>query len=457
MVSIASRIRTSLAIGAATGTMIAAVLMSPRSVSSELLNTSSAADDGMVLSARLVTSRIRPGAQEQNLAVTITAPNPRINETAGRPPLSLAIVIDRSGSMHGAPIENAKAAALSVLRQLDGGDAFSVVTYSSSSETVLPMQRASEANKAAARAAIETIEDDGGTCISCGLETGAAQVARSPVDGGLRRILLISDGQANEGLYDRDELAQLAANTAARGVSISTAGVGLDFDEHTMRRLAEVGRGNYYFVEDTVALSAMFSRELGTLSQTVASDVRLVATAGAGVRIEEAYGYPLSRAGGSVVVPVADLRAGETRKVVFRVTLTAAHDGPLVISQVDVGWHRVSDGAQRAARTTAEVDVVDDPAAVAASVDPATMSIVEQALSARALEQAAAAYENGGVPEAKQVLDRRSQAVRANAAYLGAEAVESLEAVSRDAIDGFARAPAQAKKATSVKAYELAR
>lgn len=457
MVSIVSRIRTSLALGAALGTVISALLMSPQGTSVQSSIPSTATDDGMVLSARLVTSRILLGQQEQNLAVTLTAPAPTADMTIERPSLSLAIVIDRSGSMHGPPIENAKAAALSVLRQLDSRDAFAVVTYSSSSETVLPMQRATDANKVAARAAIETIEDDGGTCISCGLETGATEVARSPVRGGLRRILLISDGQANEGLYDRDELAQLAANKAALGVSISTVGVGLDFDESTMRRLAEVGRGNYYFVEDTVALSAMFSRELGNLSQTVASDVRLVATAGAGVRIEEAYGYPMTRVGDSVIVPVADMRAGETRKVVFRVTVAAAHQGPLVISGIDVGWHRVSDGVQRAAHTAAEVDVVDDPSAVAASVDPATMSIVEKALSARALEEAATAYENGGITEVKQILDRRSQAVRANAAYLGAEAVESLEAVSRDAIDGFAKAPAQAKKATSVKSYELAR
>ena len=389
--------------------------------------------------------------------MTLTAPASTVDMTVERPSLSLAIVIDRSGSMHGPPIENAKAAALSVLRQLDSRDAFAVVTYSSSSETVLPMQRATDANKTAARAAIETIEDDGGTCISCGLETGATEVARSPVHGGLRRILLISDGQANEGLYDRDELVQLAANKAALGVSISTVGVGLDFDETTMRRLAEVGRGNYYFVEDTVALSAMFSRELGNLSQTVASDVRLVATAGAGIRIEEVYGYPMTRVGDSVIIPVADLRAGETRKVVFRVTVAATHRGSLVISGIDVGWHRVSDGVQRAAHTAAEVDVVDDPSAVAASIDPATMAIVEKALSARALEEAATAYDKGGITEAKQVLDRRSQAVRANAAYLGADAVESLEAVSRDAIDGFAKAPAQAKKAASVKSYELAR
>ncbi|MGH9884594.1 MAG: vWA domain-containing protein [bacterium] len=413
----------------------------------------------MALSARLVNQRILPGAQEHNLAVTLTAPT-ATDIAMGRPSLSLAIVIDRSGSMHGAPIQNAKEAALSVLRQLDERDAFSIVTYSSSSETVIPMERATDANKAAARAAIETIDDDGGTCISCGLESGAHEVARSPIashERGLRRILLISDGQANEGLYDRDELAQLAANKTARGVSISTVGVGLDFDEVTMRRLAEVGRGSYYFVEDTVALSAMFSRELGSLAKTVASEVRLVATPARGVRIEEAYGYPMTPSGDSVVVPIADMRAGETRKVVFRVTIAAGHEGPLTVSQIDVGWHRVSDGVQRAAHTTAEVEVIDDPRAVAASVDVATMAAVEKALSARALEEAASEYERNGMAGAKQILDRRVEAVRANRALLGADTVDALESVSTEALDGFAKAPAQAKKAASVKAHELAR
>jgi hypothetical protein len=128
-----------------------------------------------------------------------------------------------------------------------------------------------------------------------------------------------------------------------------------------------------------------------------------------------------------------------------------------VVADVDVGWHQVSDGAQRRAHATAVVDIVDDPAAVAASMDAPTMIAVEQALSARALEDAAAAYEQRGVEGAKQILDRRTRAVRANAARLGAKAAGELEAVSSDAIDGFTKAPAQAKKAASVNAYKLSR
>ncbi|HEX8111609.1 MAG TPA: VWA domain-containing protein, partial [Kofleriaceae bacterium] len=291
--------------------------------------------------------------------MTITTGRPAV-PSSGRPSLSLAIVIDRSGSMSGAPIEHAKAAALAMIRQLDGGDAFSVVSYSSSARTVLAIQRATEANKEAARAAIETIDAGGGTCISCGLEAGAAEVARSPIAAGLRRMLLISDGQANAGVYNRDELAGLAAHTAARGVSISTAGVGLDFDEATMRRLAEVGRGNYYFVEDTVALSAMFGHELATTSQTVASDIFLSVTSRPGIRVEDAYGYPLTRlADGVVRVPVADLRAGEVRKIVLRIRVAAGHTGALDLADLRLDWRRVGGGGSGAARAVASVDVVD--------------------------------------------------------------------------------------------------
>jgi hypothetical protein len=87
----------------------------------------------------------------------------------------------------------------------------------------------------------------------------------------------------------------------------------------------------------------------------------------------------------------------------------------------------------------------------------ATTTSVEQALSARAIEDAAAAYDRGGLPAARQVIEQRAQAVRANAAHLGRGQVEALDAAAGQALDGFARAPAKARKAASVTAHELAR
>ena len=451
MVDQASTARTLLALGGAIATVLTAWLLHPSSPAVER------GDDGMRLTARLASSRILPGAHEQHLAVTITAPR---SLEQSRPPLSLAIVIDRSGSMQGEPMQNAKAAAARLVAQLDAGDAFAIVTYSSSDEVVTPMVHATAANKRAAIEQIASIFDGGGTCISCGLVRGANELARSPVLRGVQRIVLISDGQANEGIYDRDELARLAADTAANGASISTVGVGLDFDEVTMTRLANVGRGNYYFVEDTRHLDAMFATELGGLAETIAADARLVVTTSPGVRIEEAYGYPLARAGDRVVVPVADLRAGETRKVVFRVSVDRAITGAFDVATVELGWRRIADGAARLARAGVRVDVTSDASAVAASNDVPTVEAIEQVRTARALEEASIAYDEQGPAAAQQIIDRRLDAVRANK-HLSAGTALELEDTGRGAQRDFAKAPsggaagAKAKKATRAKAYQL--
>lgn len=449
----AHRVRTSLVIGAASATVLAAVLLGGSSRPTRPADLVGSGDDGMKLTAQLTTSRILAGAHDHLLAISMTAPR---GTHRGRPPLSLAVVIDRSGSMSGEPMQNAKEAASRLIGQLDAADAFTVVTYSTGDEVVMPMSRATDGNKAAARAAISRIYDDGGTCISCGLIRGANELAQSPLSDGVRRIVLISDGQANAGIYDRGELAQLAATTASTGVSISAVGVGLDFDEVTMQRIAEVGRGNYHFVEDTANLSALFQRELGQLADTVATDARLVIEQPAGVRIEEAYGYPMSRDGNAVVIPVADLRAGETRKVVLRVTIAQSELGSYDVSTVRLAWRRVADGLARTAIAPVRAEVVDDSRAVADSVVPAASQAAEEALSARALEEATLVYETQGYDAAKQILDRRVDQARKNV-HVGKGSLQRIESASGAAIDSFRVAPpSKAKKVGRSAAYELA-
>jgi Ca-activated chloride channel family protein len=447
MVVTAQQVRTSLVIAASGAAVVAALLLSVRSApqSFECAPTSD------ILQARLTSTEILGG--EQDIAVTITMPGA---DARVRPPLSLAVVIDRSGSMEGEPLANAKAAAARLVDELDERDAFTIVTYSSADETVVPMMRATQANKAAARAAIDAIWDDGNTCISCGLERGAAELATTPVSGGVRRMVLISDGQANMGRYLPGDLAQLATETAARGVSVSTVGVGLDFDEVTMTNLADVGHGNYYFVEDTAQLGRMFERELGGLAETVASDVRLVIS-GAGGVIDDAYGYPIMRQGGDVVVPIADLRAGETRKVVLRSTVDANKTGPLTVAGFALHWRRTADGTFDQARTRLDTTIVRDVARVRATTDRAAVNIVEQARAARVLEQATTVYETQGYEAAQKLIERNLRDVKANR-HLDAPSMRAIEAASAGAIDNFAKAPpAKAKKATRADAYKLAR
>jgi hypothetical protein len=391
MVAIASRARALSTVAAAGGVLIAALALTPRTAPEAgcPIAAREHADDGMRLAARW-----QGQATGDHLVVTITAPEAG---SAVRPPLSVAIVIDRSKSMSGEPIAHAKAAAARLVLQLDAGDAFAVIAYSDDEATIVPLMRATAANKELAARAIAELAVDNGTCISCGLARAGEGLARTPIEGGVRRMVLISDGYANLGLRDRDELVQLAADTAARGISISAVGVGLEFDEQTMMRIAEVGRGNYHYVEDTGRLDAAFDREVSGLAATVATDVRLAVHA-PGVRIEQALGYPMTAAGGMVSIPIADLRAGETRRVVLRVSGAGAQPpcGPIA----RLSWRRALDGAGRSAvAATGPADAEDALA-------------LDMALAAAALDRAADRAATEGPAAAQRDLDAYRAEVR---------------------------------------------
>ncbi len=340
MVAIASRVRTLSTLAAAGATLVVALALTPEQAGPPdgcPTPPREHADDGLALSA----SWERDAAGDR-VVVGIAAPGGR---GPARPALSVAIAIDRSKSMTGEPLEHAKAAAARLISQLDAGDAFAVIAYSDGHTTVVPMLRATAVHKELALRAIGELAVDNGTCISCGLAHAGQWLDRTPVEQGVRRIVLLSDGYANLGLRDRDELVALAAETAARGTSITAVGIGLDFDQETMVRIAAVGRGNYHHVPDTGRLSAAFDLEVAGLAETIATDARLSIAAPPGVAIEGAPGYAMTAAGGAVSIPIPDLQAGQQREVVLRVTGTP----PACGLPVGLTWRRASDGAGRGA------------------------------------------------------------------------------------------------------------
>jgi Ca-activated chloride channel family protein len=477
MVVPAATTRTLVTLGASVATLVTALVLSPRRSVPPVPAPApieappapvegclrGALSDGVVVQARPGSSAILAGDHDEPIAVLIRAPATVAVDRAARPPLAVAVVIDRSGSMDGDAIRDAKAAAARLVDRLGPQDEFTIITYSSADEVIAPLAHATPDAKARAAAAIARIDADGTTCISCGLTRAAQQLAAIDTPQALGRIVLISDGQANEGLYDRNDLIALAATTAAAGTSISTIGVGLEFDEVTLTQLATVGHGAYHFVELTANLDAVFDRELGDLGATIATRAALTLEPGPGVELLEAYGYPSGAAtSGALVVPIADLRAGEVRKVVVRahVRAGAAAVHPLLTARL--AWRSIGDGGPRAACGEAAIQVVTDPAAVLAGRDAEATRAIEEALSARTLEEATAAYERGGYDAARTIIDQHGVDRRTKAGIVGVDTAP-IEQAEAAALADFAAAPtggsagAKAVKASRQRAYDLAR
>lgn len=383
------------------------------------------------LSAALESSHVLRGRSDTHLAVTVTAPADP--DAAERPRVAVAVVLDRSGSMHGEKLAQAKRAAIELVSALAPRDRFSLSVYGTEVETPVRLTAATSDAKRQAIEAIGAITDDGGTNLSGGMLAGRAELEGAI--GGVRRVVLISDGRANEGVVYRDQLAELARQTAERGISITTVGVGLDFEEQTMTAIAVAGRGNYYYAERAADLSELFATELGRVGRTTATDVVLSLEPAAGVEIVEAYGYALR--GNSV--EIADLGAGQERVVVFRLAVRSKATGSAGIAAVSLSMTNPATGAAINQQVAVTAEITDDAHAVVRGQRPEAVAAVERARTARTLEKATALYEGGDTSGARRLLEQRSAEVKERAEVIGdAELASEIDSVAAEAAKNFA-------------------
>jgi len=240
-----------------------------------------------------------------------------------RLPTDLVIVLDRSGSMTGQKIADARTAVRQLISQLGPGDRFSLVTFSSGSTLEIPLSLATTAAVAAWHRVIDSIDAGGGTYMGPALDLAfdSSDAARSA--GRAPRAILISDGLAAE---SHIELRAKAVRASQGEYALSTVGVGSDFDEDLMSLLSDAGTGNYYYLSNTENLAEIFASEFQTANETVASGLDVRIEPADGVTVVGASGYPLERIGSGVHFRPGSLFSNQRRHVwvTFRVPTDSA-------------------------------------------------------------------------------------------------------------------------------------
>jgi Ca-activated chloride channel family protein len=273
------------------------------------------------------------GGSRRHLLVTLQAPAaPR---RAGRLPVNLGLVLDRSGSMAGDKLEMARRAAVQAVQSLSERDRVAVVTYDDSVETVVPSTPATAAARQEATATLERVQAGGSTDLAAGWLTGCEQVALHLQGDAVGRCLLLTDGLANQGITDHEEIVRHASALRERAVSTSTFGVGIDFDEVLLRRMAEAGGGHFYFVEHAEQIPDVIAGEVGESLEVVARDVALLVS---GAAVESLDDRPCRREGEAWRIELGSLVSAQELPVVIRVTLPAGRAGdrvPVTVRVVD--------------------------------------------------------------------------------------------------------------------------
>ncbi len=275
----------------------------------------------MAFSVRSDRRLIRSTAHSERFAlVRLTAP-PARSAPAERLPVNLALVLDRSGSMGAEDkIGLARRAADGALDRLRETDRFALVVYDDRIDVLVEGSRASAEAKRNAHQRLATTDARGSTDLAGGWLRGAEQVALQPDPQGVNRALLLTDGLANVGITDPDELVRHAGELRARGVSTSTFGLGTDVDEVLLGRMAQAGGGHYYWIQDARQIADFLASEVGETTEVVAHAATLAVTTGDGVIVEPISPYPFTSHGNRTTIELGDLVSGQDLEVVVRFT-----------------------------------------------------------------------------------------------------------------------------------------
>ena len=224
-----------------------------------------------------------------DVLVEIHAPELPEEQRPQRPPLQIALVLDRSGSMSGAPLHEAKRCAEFVIDGLTDADRASLVVYDNRVHTLVETRDLRDRD--VFKRAIRNIDSGGATDLHGGWHSGANSLLADAGDKTLSRVILLSDGCANRGISDTPTISEQCAAMAAQGVTTSTYGLGHSFNEELMVEMARAGQGNSYYGESAEDLMDPFQEELALLNALYGQGLELAVEPLAGVQVELRNGY----------------------------------------------------------------------------------------------------------------------------------------------------------------------
>lgn len=383
---------------------------------------------------------------------------------ARRPPVSLAVVLDRSGSMAGEKLARAKEAAALVVERLRADDELAILTYDDGVDLLAPIGPLT--NRDAILARLRAIEPGGSTALYAGVAKGAeelrrsrarAQLGKQPGAARVYRVILLSDGQANVGPSSPAELARLGASLAREGTSVSTIGLGLGYNEDLMAGLARAADGNHAFVEGADQLARIFDAELGEVTQVVAQELGVDVRLGPGVRCLRALNRDVELRGDRVFFRLGQLYATQERFVILEVEVPAARvDDVRTVADVTLSYANAVTRTPGRQSASARVRYARDPDAIARAVDRDTRTKAVEAIANAESRAAVALRDQGRLDEAEAAFKRNAEYLDQNAASLSAPKLKSLSTKNLETAEAVKRSDwGKQRKAVRKLQHEL--
>ena len=243
-------------------------------------------------------------------------------QTESRQPLTLALVFDRSGSMDSEDkIGYLRKAGHVVADNLTRNDHVALIAFNHQVQTLVPLHRV--VNREYLHHRIDELHAEGYTNISGGLMDGCAEVKKRMNEAGLHHVILLTDGIANRGVWQPDALVELTKRLTSSGITVTTIGVGTEYNETLLARMAQAGGGRYVYVAKPEDIPMAFKQELGDLLAVVAQNVKLKMKLPPGLEVRQIFGWEATQKPGRFELSLGDFTSGEDRTVLVKMRFTA--------------------------------------------------------------------------------------------------------------------------------------
>ena len=345
-----------------------------------------------------------PVAEAPQVAYLLVEAAPTALPTAAIP-LNFCLVLDRSGSMQGVKLTSMKAAARHLIETLTPEDIVAVVIYDDQVQTLVPATPVT--NKPALLAAIDTINESGGTAMSLGLQAGQTELQKNASPDRLSHLLLLTDGQT---WGDESICRTVAQSLGQAGIRITALGLGAEWNEKLLDDLAEATGGNSDYIAEPAQITTFFQRVVRSAQGTAATEARLLLRL-----IKEATPRAVHRATptianlgyqpinpNEVVVKLGDLVFGQTSSIVIDLMLPVRLAGSFRVAQAELSCLPVGQSQPQVVKLDVLLSFSADPAAPAYT--PRVMNLVEKVMAFKLQTRALSEAEAGNVAGATQKL-----------------------------------------------------
>lgn len=344
---------------------------------------------------------------------------------AERAPVNVVLVIDKSGSMSGEKIRQAREAAKMAISRLGEEDIVSLVAYDSTVHVLIPATKLTDPEAVLKR--IDELDSGGSTALFAGVSKGAAELRKFLDRDRVNRVILLSDGKANVGPSSPGELGELGDSFVKEGISVTTIGLGDGYNEDLMAQLARKSDGNHIFIENEEQLVQVYDEEFGDILSVVAQEISIEIDVAEGIRPVRVVGREADISGQNVVTQLNQLYSQQEKYVLLEIEVPeGAADVSRQVATVKVAYANMQTNTLDEITSTLGVKFVASAEEAAKAVNQTVMVDCVTQIANDTNIVAMKLRDQGKVQEAQDLLHQNFYFCKTNAEWLSSPKLSQM-------------------------------